>query len=140
MIPRATWIDTTLVTPSLLGCSSVMRPRGQDRGEELSSLINTSVPGLIVLILEAFLFGRYCNCDRYSWCHRSQKCYVICSRCWYLFNLCMLILRRSACGCAVSASPVRKCPEVRGVRSFGSLDRGDKDLEFKHATIWVYTA
>ena len=42
-----------------------------------------------------------------------------------------------AWGKAVNESPIRKWPGVRGERSFGSLDNGDRGLEFNQASICV---
>jgi hypothetical protein len=38
---------------------------------------------------------------------------------------------------AVRGSPIRKCPGFKACKSDGSLDRGDKRRELRHASIMV---
>lgn len=129
-----TLIALTLL--SLPGGTLTILARGQCKGEELSFFNSTS--SFFFIFCEVWNhFGRFCNRLRYSIDNRFQNTCWICEiRCQAL-SLFSERLVTSFSGWAVRLKPIKKLPGVKHWRSLGSLDKLQRGLEFKIASICV---
>ena len=138
-IGRVSWVVavlsvTTLVRLSLPGWSWVTLTSGHLLGGDRSSVRSTMEPTLIS-------WGGWCQIDcnrwRYDVDHCCQNCWVICWISYHLNSRDSLILSRLGSGKELIALPMRKCPGVGALTSFGSSLSGSSGLELSKPPIWV---
>ena len=133
-ISLAVLMETTQTSPSLPGWVAITRLIGQRVGGTRSSMIKTIVPTFRLLCLFRHL-GSVCRCWRYSRRHQCQKS----SRSWLSSFHTEHGLPSDGCcpgsGTESKRRPINRWPGVRGGKSVGSLGKGAKGREFKHATI-----
>jgi len=124
----AVLMETTRTNESSPGCNSMTRASFHLIGGSLSSFINTRSP---ICKLSSFLVHLFlcCNVVRYSFFHLFQKCWQICCVNCHLDKQFILTNLKSGSGTAVNGCPIKKCPGVKAVKSFGSLDMAHNGLE-----------
>ena len=83
--PEFILILALLIKPSRPGFVSVTMPRGQEPLGIAWSLTSTISPFWRFLSIFSH-FERLCNCGRYSFVHRRQKCDVTCWTCFHRFR------------------------------------------------------
>ena len=139
MLSATVFKVTTRTIPSAPGWISMIHTIFHCNGGRLSSLMMTKVPILrcrLWICCHLFLVINWC---RYSLCHRFLKWWRNCWACCHADNRWGDVLLKSSCGKLVSGPLIRKWLGVKGDRSFGSDDIGDKGLDFKIASISITT-
>lgn len=122
-------------TPSELVWTSCTQPNSHCNGAKPCCFMSTNWSGFNCMPLLTFHLVRSCNEWRYSRLHPRQKCCRSCS------TLCQRVSRFSLVSCKswqgrlFSAVPIRKCPGLRYVKSFGSALSCMSGREFKIASI-----
>ena len=115
--------------------NSMIRARGHCKGGVLSSAKNTISP-ILGALPGSFHFERVCSWLRYYFVHQFQNW---CRNCCTILNLLSLVSfgDSKVSGSAFGLQPIKKCPGVRGSKSFGSELMGDIGLELRYASTSV---
>ena len=121
----STLTETTLVTPSFPGCSSVTRPRFHVSGAVVS-ISRTRLPGINLADPCWLHLVRFCKVLKYSFDQRLQNCCRICSTSCQRVSRLVLTSMRSGSGIEVRGDPIKKWPGVSTSKSLGSAEAGTR--------------
>ena len=129
-------ILATRATSSLPWYNSMIRARGHCKSGVLSSAKNTISP-ILGALQGSFHFEQVCSwLRRYSFFHRFQNWFRNCCTSLNLLSL-VSFGDSKVSGSAFGLQPIKKCPGVRGSKSFGSELMGDIGLELRIASTSV---